>query len=53
VAEYVGILLAVCVVAAVWCALFGDDEHAERGMAVLRELLSVFRTPDDDAKGEQ
>lgn len=51
--EYVGVLLAGCLAVAVWCALFGDDKRAERGMAVLRELLSVFRRRDDDDKGEK
>ncbi|GAA0960996.1 hypothetical protein GCM10009554_76760 [Kribbella koreensis] len=41
--KYVSILLAGCVVLAVGCALFGDDQLAERGMAVLHELLSVFK----------
>jgi hypothetical protein len=46
--EIVGVLLVLYAGLAVWCALFGNEERAKRGMAVLRELLSVFRNRDDD-----
>ncbi|GAA3548866.1 hypothetical protein [Kribbella ginsengisoli] len=42
----VSVLLAGCVVLAVGCALFGDEQLAERGMAVLHELLGVFSNLD-------
>jgi len=50
--EIVGVLLALYAGLATWCALFGDDERAKRGMAVLRELLSAFTNRYDD-EGEK
>lgn len=51
--ESVALLLAVCVALAVLCALFGDEEHARRGNAVLRELLSVLRNENGHDEGKE
>jgi hypothetical protein len=50
VTEYVFGLLAGCVALAVVCALFGDQKRADRGLAVLRELLCIFRNSNDEGE---